>query len=61
MLLDPLTALSLAGTVVQFVDFTSKILAKGAEIHRSLDGSLRENVEVESIVKDLVQLNSRLI
>lgn len=61
MLLDPLTALSLAGNVVQFVDFASKILAKGAEIHRSLDGSLRENVEVESIARDFMKLNYRLI
>ncbi|KAL2068281.1 hypothetical protein VTL71DRAFT_16379 [Oculimacula yallundae] len=61
MLLDPLTALSLAGTVVQFVDFTTKVLAKGAEIHRSLDGTLTENREVESITKDLLSLNKRLV
>jgi hypothetical protein len=61
MLLDPLTALSVAGTVVQFVDYTGKILEKGAEVYRSLDGALVENLEIQSIVEDLLYLNDKLV
>jgi hypothetical protein len=33
-MLDPLTAVSLATSIVQFVDFSSKVIAKTAEIYR---------------------------
>lgn len=60
MALDPLTALSLAATVVQFVDFSCKLLSKGHEIYASADGASVGNREVELIAKDLRNLNARL-
>jgi hypothetical protein len=43
---DPLTALSLAGTIVQFVDFWSKLLLSGRELYKSGTGSLTVNDEI---------------
>ena len=60
MLLDPLSALSLAGTVVQFVDFTIKVMAKGREIYNSTSGSLAVNEELEIVTNDLLRLTERL-
>ena len=60
MLLDPLSALSLAGTVVQFVDFTIKVMTKGREIYNSTSGSLAVNEELEIVTNDLLRLTERL-
>jgi flagellar motility protein MotE (MotC chaperone) len=59
-MLDPLTALSLAGTIVQFVDFSTKLVAKGHELHNSADGASIGNAELEVMAKDLQELNRRL-
>jgi hypothetical protein len=49
MPLDPLSALSIAATVIQFVDFASKIVSKGKHIYKSTDGVIRENGETETV------------
>ena len=54
--MDPLTALSLAGTIVQFVDFGGKLLKDGRELYKSTTGSLTVNDELELIVADLQAL-----
>ena len=59
-MLDPLTALSVAGTIVQFVDFSSKLLAKSREIYESASGASIDNNQLEAIAKDLEGLNARL-
>ncbi|KAF8862788.1 hypothetical protein BDZ45DRAFT_723015 [Acephala macrosclerotiorum] len=57
-MLDPLTALSVAGTIIQFVDFSSKLLAKSHEIYAS--GASVDNFQLEEIARDLEGLNARL-
>jgi hypothetical protein len=59
-MLDRLAALSLVGTVLQFVDFGSKIISNGHHIYRSADGALSETIELEIITTDLAELNTRL-
>lgn len=59
-MLDPLTALSVAGNIVQFIDFSTKLIAKGHELYDSVDGASVGNAELEVIVKDLQDLNGRL-
>jgi hypothetical protein len=59
-MLDPLTALSVAGNVVQFVDFTTKLLSKSRKIYNSADGALVENLELESVAGNLMELSSRI-
>jgi hypothetical protein len=58
--MDPLTAISLAGTIVQFVDFTTKFVSKSTELYRSGSGVLAENANIEKTTADLKKLNHRL-
>ena len=47
--MEPLTALSVAGTIVQFVDFGIKLFCEGREIYASGRGTLSANDDVERI------------
>ena len=58
--MDPLTALSLAGNIIQFVDFGSKLLQKGHEIYNSVDGASIGNKELEAAAINLRELSGRL-
>ncbi|KAE8447855.1 hypothetical protein EG329_010084 [Mollisiaceae sp. DMI_Dod_QoI] len=57
-MLDPLTALSLASSIVQFVDFGIKLVSDGYELYAR--GSLKSNDEVEQATRDLTQLTQNL-
>jgi hypothetical protein len=59
-MLDPLTALSLAGTIVQFVDFSSKIVSKTRELSKSAHGATEEAFNVEIVTRDLLRLSQSL-
>ncbi|KAJ4298133.1 hypothetical protein N0V90_006032 [Kalmusia sp. IMI 367209] len=50
--MDPLTAVSLAGTIIQFVDFSAKLFSEGKELYRSADGALEENVKIENVTSE---------
>jgi hypothetical protein len=52
-MLDPLTALSLAGTIVQFIDFGKKLLSQGTELYKSTNGKLTVDEEVGLVIADL--------
>lgn len=60
MVLDPVSAVGLAGSVVQFVSFTTGLLSKGNEIYHSADGAVIENLELEMITRNLAGLLSQL-
>jgi hypothetical protein len=60
MPLDPLSALSVAASVVQFVDFASKIICKGKEVYASVDGVLQENMQNETVTTRLLEMTKRL-
>ncbi|KAE8444824.1 hypothetical protein EG329_014179 [Mollisiaceae sp. DMI_Dod_QoI] len=51
--MDPLTALSLAGNVIQFVDFARKLLSQGYELYKSTSGQLAADEELELVTSDL--------
>jgi hypothetical protein len=53
-MLDPLSAISLASAIVQFVDFSVKLISAGHELYEK--GSLASNDEIELITQDLVHL-----
>ena len=59
-MLDPLTALGLAGNIVQFVGFSSKIIGKARDIYKSADGSLLENLDAETVAQSLRVLYSNI-
>ena len=58
--MEPLTALGLAGNVIQFIDFSSQLVSKGHKIYRSLDGTLDENIDAEIVATNLSQSNAKL-
>jgi len=51
--MDPLTAFSVAGTVIQFVDFSSKLLLGAHGLYKSTSGVLTANQELELVTNDL--------
>ncbi|CZR69404.1 uncharacterized protein PAC_19304 [Phialocephala subalpina] len=51
--MDPLSALSIAGTVAQFVDFGNKLLTSSIQLYKSSRGSLKVHEELELITGDL--------
>jgi hypothetical protein len=53
MVLDPLSAVALAGNVVQFVDFGVNLTSQGGEPSRSAEGALVENLELEAVYLSL--------
>ena len=59
-MLDPLTAVSLAGTIVQFVDFSSKVVSKTRELSKSASGATEEAYNVELVTRDLLRLSQDL-
>lgn len=58
--MDPLTALGVAGIVVQFVDFGIRVVSKGNKIYHSADGSLAENNDLETVANDLIIIQTKL-
>jgi hypothetical protein len=58
--MDPLSALSVAGTIVQFVDFGSKLLKEGRGFYNSPSGALASNQELEIITTALQSVVTKL-
>jgi hypothetical protein len=51
--MDPLSALSVAGTVVQFVDFCFKLFSHSKEFYQSATGRLTADEELVLVTTDL--------
>lgn len=60
MVLEPISALSVAAAVVQFAEFCSKLISKGNQYHRSTDGALVEHTELTAAAASLVNLTKDL-
>ncbi|KAF2198163.1 hypothetical protein GQ43DRAFT_483523 [Delitschia confertaspora ATCC 74209] len=58
--METLTALSLATSVLQTIDFSSKILSKAGQLRKSCTGVLPENTELEKVVMHLRNLIQEL-
>ena len=57
--MEPLSAVSIAAAVVQFVDFGTRLLSTSVEIYKSPSGQTAEEVEVTTVLGDLTSLASR--
>jgi len=53
MVLDPWTALGLAGNIVQFADFGIRILSRTKKLYDSVDGTLEGYQELDLVIEDL--------
>ena len=60
-LMDPLSAVSLAGNIIQFVEFGSNLVCGSLEIYKFADGATSMNSELELITEDLTELCSKLV
>jgi uncharacterized NAD(P)/FAD-binding protein YdhS len=58
---DPFTILSLAATIVQFVDVGCKLASGTKEIFDSADGLKKETAELKALVDDIKGFNGQLI
>ena len=54
-MLDPFTAVSLAGNIVQFVQFGCHLVARAHELHTSKSGASKEILEVETVTARLLE------
>jgi hypothetical protein len=55
VMLDPLTAIGLASAIVQFVDFSSKLVSETKELYHST-----QNEELQAVTQDLRELCTKL-
>ncbi|KAF8850471.1 hypothetical protein BDZ45DRAFT_751704 [Acephala macrosclerotiorum] len=51
--MDPLTAFPVAGTVIRFVDYSTKLFLGAHELYKSTSGVLTANQELELVTTDL--------
>ncbi|KAH7395860.1 hypothetical protein BKA64DRAFT_71595 [Cadophora sp. MPI-SDFR-AT-0126] len=58
--MEALAALSVAAAVIQFLDFSSKLVSKGQQLHSSTNGALIENTELEEAARRLKGLTEPL-
>jgi hypothetical protein len=58
--MDPLSAISLAGNIVQFVEFGVKLLSGAYDLYRSPTGTLAVNDQIELTTNDLNVLITKL-
>jgi hypothetical protein len=58
--MEALAALSLAGNVIQFVQFMAELISTGSEIAESAHGASQQAVVLERVYESLSTLSSRL-
>jgi len=58
--MDPFSALSLATSIVQFVDFATKIVHGAHQIYQTGAGAAAENADIELCASELHNLCTRL-
>lgn len=52
-MLDPLTSLSVASSVIRIVDFSRKLVSETQEVYHSASGATRDNVTSREITQDI--------
>ena len=58
--MEALAAVSLAGNILQFLDFTHDAISKSRQIHTSISGTLKEHADLKGLTTDLKDLSGRL-
>ncbi|KAF2235183.1 hypothetical protein EV356DRAFT_514550 [Viridothelium virens] len=60
MAIDPLSAIGLGANILQFIEFISKLISIGNEIHSSVYGTTVENFDLEVITRTVSGLHQRI-
>jgi len=58
--MDPFTAIGLASSIVQFVDYGTRLLCDAREIYTSVSGSTDENKSIETVTAEMKALSAKL-
>lgn len=58
--MDPMTVLSIAAAVVQFVDFSTSLLSGAREVYKSASGQPQDVVKLTTLVEDLSQFSKSI-
>lgn len=58
--MDPLNAVSLAASILQFVEFTAKLVNDGRQIYDSTQGATLENCDLEAVTQSLVLITRQI-
>ncbi|KAE9374106.1 hypothetical protein N431DRAFT_371507, partial [Stipitochalara longipes BDJ] len=58
--MDGLSALSVAASAAQFIEFSCSLVTKSKEIYNSTQGTLLQQVEIEDATRRLVELSERI-
>ncbi|KIY04090.1 uncharacterized protein Z520_00782 [Fonsecaea multimorphosa CBS 102226] len=59
-MIDPVSALGAASSVLQFLDFAAKVVTKGNQIYRAGDGVLKEHQDLSLVTSDLLLMKTKL-
>lgn len=59
--MDPLTAISLASSIVQFIDYSTKLIHGAKEIYGSVTGATEENHRLENVTAEMQTLSLKLL
>ncbi|KAF5707972.1 hypothetical protein FMUND_10837 [Fusarium mundagurra] len=60
-MLDPVTAIGLASSIVAFVDFSAKLVTGSIEIYQANDGTLTENRSSQAVTIAMEKFAARLV
>lgn len=58
--METLAIIALVGNVLQFVEFSGKLIAKSTELYRSSEGALAENIDLETAASHLVLISTKI-
>ncbi|KAK7949469.1 hypothetical protein PG988_016108 [Apiospora saccharicola] len=58
--MDPMSAISLAGNIIAFIDFGGKLLSNTRQLYKSKDGALSSVVDTEVVTLDLLKITQSL-
>jgi hypothetical protein len=51
--MEALAAVGLVGNIVQFIDFSGKLISKADQLYHSKEGALVENIDIEVTTNDI--------
>ncbi|CZR62563.1 uncharacterized protein PAC_12460 [Phialocephala subalpina] len=58
--MEILATIGLVGNIIQFVDFSAKLISKSAQLYQSSKGALEENIDIETATNRLILLNNKI-
>lgn len=60
MVLEAFGAIALAGNILQFIEFTSKVVSKSVDVYHSASGASQENIVLQTITEELRRLSDSI-